>query len=74
MKAAIEEVTKKNEETVQNFFEMDKVHRKLSKENKELQNKHEHTCSEMRSLRGETEHVLKENNNLSIALNPARKT
>ena len=49
-------------ENLTEYAELDKAHRKLVKENKELQNKHIKVCSEVKSLKLENEMILKESN------------
>ena len=60
-------------ENLADYAELDKAHRKLVKENKELQNKHTKVCSEVKSLKLENEIILKESNSLSVALLSSKK-
>ena len=73
LKANYEEAVNDNEETHKNLLELDQKHKKLSKVNKELQKKHEKICSEMKILRNEKEIILRESNNLSVALKSNKK-
>ena len=56
------------------ILELDQNHRKLSKENKELQKKLEQVCHELKAVKLEKANVLKEKNALSVALQTCKKT
>ena len=55
------------------YAELDKSHRKLVKDNKELQVKHSKVCSEVNVLKDEKEMILKEKNSLSVAFRSNKK-
>ena len=73
LEAAREQSLKENSESLEIYSELDKAHRKLIKENKELQDKHAKTCSDMKVLKNEQKIVLQENNSLSVALKSGKK-
>lgn len=73
MKAEHQEVLKENSEALEDYAELDKAHRKLFKEHKDLQAKHTKICSDIKKLKHENEIVLKENNELSVALKSSKK-
>ena len=73
LKADLDKASLHNSEAAKELFELDKVHRKLAKENKELLNKHEEVCSQLKTLKKEKESSEKEKNALSVALKASKK-
>ena len=60
-------------ENLTDYADLDKAHRKLVKENRELQNKHTKVCSEVKTLKLENETIFKESNSLSVALKSSKR-
>ena len=75
--AQIESLKAEHEEAIKEklleYAELDRSHRKLLKENKELIVKHTKVCSEVKALKEEKEMNLKENKSLSVALKATKK-
>ena len=74
LKANFEEVSRHKNEASQELFELDRAHRKLLKENKDLLKRHEQVCSELKVAKKEKENSEKEKNSLSVALKTSKKT
>ena len=74
LKVHFEEVSRHKNEASQELFELDRAHRTLLKENKELLKYHEQVCSELKVVKKEKENIEKENNSLSVALKTSKNT
>ena len=62
LEAYYNEAKNENDDTLKNYAVLDKAFRKLTKENKELQKKHERTLLELKAFRNENETIEKHNN------------
>ena len=74
LKANLDEASHHKNEAAKELFELDKTHRKLVKDNKDLLKKHEQVCSELKVAKKEKENSEKEKNSLSVALKTSKKT
>ena len=73
LRTELKEALDNKDSAVNDFFELNKAHKKLSKENKELLHRHEQVCSELKYLKSDQDDIMKENNSLSVALKASKK-
>ena len=74
LEANLEEVCHHKNEASKELLELDKAHRKLVKENKDLLKKHEQVCSDLRVIKVGKESFEKEKSSLSVALKTSKKS
>ena len=74
LESKLEDALKDNTNVCTDLLKLDQEHRKLAKENKELQKKHEQICSELKIVKGEKERISRENNTFSVALKASKKS
>ena len=73
LKTKLQDALDEKDSESKEMVELNKVHKKLFRENKELLTKHEQVCAELRSVKSEKDNISKENNSLSVALKTSRK-
>ena len=74
LKVKLKEALHDKDGACEDLLEMDKAHRKLVKENRELLKKHEQISSELKGVKLEKENTAKENNTLSVALKSSKQS
>ena len=73
LKAKLAQAVDEQNDACKELLDLDKAHRKLSTENKNLLNRHEKVCSDLKAVKVDKENALKEINSLSVALKTSKK-
>ena len=73
LKNSSDEVKSEKEDLEKDLVRLDKSHKKLVQDNRELQQKHDKICFDLKTSKGEKELLSKECNKLSVALESCKK-